>query len=70
MIIEFLIWLVIFQSAQNVYVCSGVLFTKIKFLIIFYIYSLIFLSSMQNLRVKYYKEGEWISEKNLAEGLW
>ena len=35
MIIEFLIWLVIFQSAQNVYVCSGVLFTKIKFLINF-----------------------------------
>ena len=32
MIIEFLIWLVIFQSAQNVYVCSGVLFTKIKFI--------------------------------------
>ena len=24
---------------------------------------------LQNLRVKYYKEGDWISEKKLAEGL-
>ena len=24
---------------------------------------------MQNLRVKYYKEGDWISEMKLAQGL-
>ena len=35
----------------------------------FCVFSLVFLSSLQNLRVKYYKEGEWISEKKLAEGL-
>ena len=27
------------------------------------------LLSLQNLRVKYYKEGDWISENKLAEGL-
>ena len=35
----------------------------------FCVFSLFFLSSLQNLRVKYYIEGEWISEKKLAEGL-
>ena len=35
----------------------------------FCVFSLAFLYSLQNLRVKYYKEGEWISEKKLAEGL-
>ena len=29
----------------------------------------LFSISLQNLRVKYYKEGDWISEKKLAEGL-
>ena len=28
------------------------------------------LSFMQNLRVRYYKDGDWISEMKLAQGLY
>ena len=36
---------------------------------LFIIYLFYDILSVQNLRVKYYKEGDWISEKKLAEGL-
>ena len=35
----------------------------------FFFFATIHFSSLQNLRVKYYKEGDWISENKLAEGL-